>query len=132
MNPISAKVASRRVRKIEDNGVSWNTTLSLYWFGNRHRNADTAQRIRAGTRSWGSTAQSGAANELAEEVEVGKRADLQQPEEGREVAEHRWAKSIARRSASCSRSSSPALRGRASPTAPGGSQGHPSLRGAVR
>src|SRR5262245_36506254 len=54
MKATSAKVASRRVRNTDESGVSWKTTLALYWFGKRQRKAGTAKRICAGTSSWGS------------------------------------------------------------------------------
>src|SRR5215468_1215590 len=65
MKATSAKVASRRVRKIEERGVSWKTTSPLYWLGKRQRKADTANRICAGTRRLGSTELSGGTNVFA-------------------------------------------------------------------
>src|SRR5215813_12300164 len=65
MKATSAKVASRRVRKIEESGVSWKTTSPLYWLGKRQRKADTAKGICAGTRRRGSTELSGGTNVFA-------------------------------------------------------------------
>src|SRR6516225_2883095 len=65
MKATSAKVASRRVRKIEESGVSWKTTSSLYWLGKRQRKADTAKRICAGARRRGSTELSGSTKVFA-------------------------------------------------------------------
>src|SRR5262249_28108341 len=65
MKATSAKVASRRVRKIEESGVSWKTTSPLYWLGKRQRKADTAKRICAGTRRRGATERSGGPHGVA-------------------------------------------------------------------